>query len=107
MAAIAEMTCSDLSSAYRRGSLSPVEVARDCLARIEAHKALNAFMPMEPERTLAAAAESEKRWRAGQPLGPIDGMPTSIKDNVWAKGWPTRRGSKTSDAAPAQADAPA
>ncbi len=57
------------------------------------------------------------RWRtrrhrksAGGPAsrsGPIDGVPASIKDNIWAKGWPTRRGSKTSDTAPAQADAPA
>ncbi len=107
MAAIADLTSSEMSLAYRRGELSPVEVARDCLARIDAHKALNAFMPLEPERALAAAAELEKRWRSGAPLGAIDGVPTSIKDNVWAKGWPTRRGSKTSDATPAQADAPA
>ena len=69
MNAIADLTCSDLSLAYRRGELSPVEVARDCLARIDAHAALNAFMPIEPERVLAAAAESETRWRAGAPLG--------------------------------------
>ncbi len=107
MAALADLTCSELSLAYRRGELSPVEVARDCLARIERNAALNAFMPLQPERTLAAAAELEKRWRAGAPFGAIDGVPTTIKDNIWAKGWPTRRGSKTSDPAPAQADAPA
>ena len=107
MTAIANMTCAELSLAYRRGTLSPVEVARDCLARIDAHAALNAFMPLEPERVVTVAAESEARWRAGHPLGPIDGVPTTIKDNIWAKGWPTRRGSKTSDPAPAQADAPA
>jgi aspartyl-tRNA(Asn)/glutamyl-tRNA(Gln) amidotransferase subunit A len=107
MNAMADLTCADLTQAYRRGTLSPVEVARDCLARIDANAALNAFMPLAPERTLAAAAESEKRWRAGAPLGPIDGIPATIKDNVWAKGWPTRRGSKTSDPAPAQDDGPA
>jgi aspartyl-tRNA(Asn)/glutamyl-tRNA(Gln) amidotransferase subunit A len=107
MTAIADLTCSDLSLAYRRGELSPVEVVRDCLARIDANAALNAFMPLQPERTLAAAAESEKRWRAGSPLGAIDGVPATIKDNIWAQGWPTRRGSKTSDPAQAQADAPA
>ena len=107
MSILADLSCSDLSLAYRRGELSPVEMAHDCLARIEANKALNAFMPLEPERTLADAAESEKRWRAGKPLGAIDGVPATIKDNIWAKGWATRRGSKTSDPAPAQADAPA
>jgi aspartyl-tRNA(Asn)/glutamyl-tRNA(Gln) amidotransferase subunit A len=107
MGAIADFTCADLKLAYRRGKLSPVEVARDRLDRIDAHAALNAFMPLQPERTLAAASESEKRWRAGSPLGPIDGIPTTIKDNVWAKGWPIRRGSKTSDPAAAQDDGPA
>lgn len=107
MSAIADLTCAELTSAYRRGKLSPAEVARDCLARIERHAALKAFMPIEPDRALAAAAESEKRWRAGTPLGPIDGVPASIKDNIWVKGLPTRRGSKTSDTAPAQADGPA
>ncbi|MGH6683537.1 MAG: amidase [Pseudolabrys sp.] len=102
-----DLTCTNLSRAYRRGELSPVEVARDCLARIDTHASLNAFMPLEPERTLADARESEKRWRTGSPLGPIDGIPASIKDNVWAKDWPTRRGSKTSDPAVAQDDAPA
>ena len=101
MSAIGELTCADLTAAYRRGALSPVEVARDCLARIEASAAINAFMPIEADGVLAAAAESEARWRAGNPLGPIDGVPASIKDNIWVRGLPTRRGSKTSDAAPA------
>lgn len=107
MSAIADLTCADLTSAYRRGALSPVDVARDCLTRIDASAAINAFVVVEPETVLAAAAESQARWRAGSPLGPIDGVPASIKDNIWAKGLPTRRGSKTSDAAPAQADGPA
>ena len=66
MAAIADLTCADLTAAYRRGELSPVDVARDCLARIDANAALNAFVIVDPERALAAAAESQARWRAGQ-----------------------------------------
>ncbi len=63
-------------------------------------------MPVEQKAVLACATQSEARWRAGSPLGAIDGVPASIKDNIWAKGLPTRRGSKTSDPAPAQADSP-
>ena len=107
MTAIADLTCADLARAYRRGELSPVEVARDCLARIDANAAVNAFVTVEPAGALAAAAFSEARWRQGAPLGPIDGMPASIKDNIWVNGLPTRRGSKTSDATPAPADSPA
>src|SRR5450830_876379 len=107
MSAIADLTCTALTHAYRRGALSPVEVARDMLARIERNAALNAFLAVEADAVLAAAKDSEARWRAAAPLGAIDGVPASIKDNIWAKGLPTRRGSKTSDPSPAQADSPA
>jgi aspartyl-tRNA(Asn)/glutamyl-tRNA(Gln) amidotransferase subunit A len=107
MSAIADLTCADLTAAYRRGALSPLDVARDCLARIAVNAAINAFLQIEPAAVLAAAAESEARWRAGSPLGPIDGVPASIKDNIWVMGLPTRRGSKTSDASPVQTDSPA
>ncbi len=106
MSAIGELTCAELTAAYRRGEISPVEVARDCLARIDRHAAINAFLPIEPEGVLAAAAELQARWRAGSPLGPVDGVPASIKDNIWVKGLPTRRGSKTSDPTPAAEDSP-
>ena len=107
MVTISELTCADLTAAYLRGRLSPVDVARDCFARIERHAAINAFVVVDSDAALKAAAESQARWRAGNPLGPIDGVPASIKDNIWAKGLPTRRGSRTSDVAPAQADSPA
>src|SRR5665647_3175655 len=107
MSAIADLTCAALTRLYWRGALSPVEVAQDVLARIERNAGLNAFLPIEPEPVLAAAKESEARWRAAAPLGAIDGVPASIKDNIWAKGLPTRRGSKTSNAKPAEADSPA
>lgn len=107
MAAIADMDCAALTKAYRDGALSPLEVARDAFARIEAARALNAFMPLDPEPALAAAAQSEGRWRQGVPLGPIDGVPATVKDNIWVKGWPTRRGSRTGDSAPAPEDSPA
>lgn len=107
MSVIANLTCAELADAYGRGALSPVEVARDVIDRVEASAPLNAFLPLAPEPVLAAATQSERRWRAGAPLSVIDGVPASIKDNIWAKGLPTRRGSKTSDAAPAVDDSPA
>jgi aspartyl-tRNA(Asn)/glutamyl-tRNA(Gln) amidotransferase subunit A len=106
MTTIADLTCAAMTSAYRRGELSPLEVARDVLARIERHRNVNAFVAVEADAVLAAAKESEQRWRAASPLSTIDGVPASIKDNIWAKGLPTRRGSKTSDVTAAQADSP-
>ena len=45
------------------------------------------------------AADSDARWKRGEPLGPVDGVPTSVKDVLRVKGWPTRLGSKTVEAA--------
>ncbi|MCA3574270.1 MAG: amidase, partial [Aestuariivirga sp.] len=48
-----------------------------------------------PEEALAAARASEKRWLKGEPQGPVDGVPTLIKDLLLVRGWPTLRGSCT------------
>jgi aspartyl-tRNA(Asn)/glutamyl-tRNA(Gln) amidotransferase subunit A len=104
---IADLSCAELTALYRSGQLSPVEAARDVLACIAANARFNAFMPIDAAPVLAAAAESEARWRQGSPLGPIDGVPATVKDNIWLKGYPTRRGSRTTDEVPAAADSPA
>ena len=54
-------------------------------------------MLFRSEGALAAAAESEERWRLGVPCGRLDGVPVSIKDILLTKGWPTLRGSKATD----------
>jgi aspartyl-tRNA(Asn)/glutamyl-tRNA(Gln) amidotransferase subunit A len=107
MTAIADLSVEALTECYRRGALSPVEVARDCLARIERAAAFNAFMPLKPDLVLAEAVASEARWRKAETLGALDGVPATVKDNIWLKGYPTRRGSLTGDDTPATADAPA
>ena len=92
---IALMTASQLVKLYRAGKLSPVEATRAALDRIERYNThLNAFNLIAAESALASAAKSEERWRLGAPRGPLDGVPTSIKDVLLTKGWPTLRGSK-------------
>jgi len=93
---IAFMAAAELLSHYRAKTLSPVEVAKACLARIGAHNSrLNAFCLVEEAAALAAARESEQRWQRGEPKGLADGIPASVKDLILTKGWPTLRGSKT------------
>jgi aspartyl-tRNA(Asn)/glutamyl-tRNA(Gln) amidotransferase subunit A len=95
---VAEWTATELVSAYRDGSLSPVEATRAALDRIAAHDPLvNAFCLVDAEAALAQARASEARWSAGEPAGPVDGVPTSIKDLLLTRGWPTLRGSRTID----------
>ncbi|MGB3763064.1 MAG: amidase [Ornithinimicrobium sp.] len=87
-------THAQLHHAYRAGELSPVEVCDDALNVVEEHDdAVNAFVSVHAEEARAAARASQERWRAGQPLGPADGIPTSVKDIFLTRGHPTLRGS--------------
>jgi aspartyl-tRNA(Asn)/glutamyl-tRNA(Gln) amidotransferase subunit A len=99
---------SELLDAYRKHELSPVEVTRAVLERIErVNPVLNAFN-LVSDRALDDARESENRWMSGQARGLLDGVPVSIKDIILTKGWPTLRGSKTIDPkGPWNDDAPA
>jgi aspartyl-tRNA(Asn)/glutamyl-tRNA(Gln) amidotransferase subunit A len=93
---IAMMSATQLVGLFRRKKLSPVEATKAALGRIaDLNGTLNAFNLVDEKTALAAAKRSEKRYRAGRPLGPVDGVPTGIKDILLTKGWPTRRGSKT------------
>jgi len=98
----------DLVKAYRKKELSPVEATHASLEAIDRYdEQVNAFVLVDAEGALAAAKESEARWHAGEPLGPGDGVPTSIKDALWTRGWPTLRGSTLIDeAGPWDEDAP-
>ena len=92
------MPASELVGRYRDRSLSPVEAARATLDRISAIDGeTNAYVLVDAESALEAARDSEERWRAGAPMGLVDGVPCSIKDLVLARGWPTLFGSRTTD----------
>ncbi len=91
-----EMTAVELVAAYASGALSPVEATTAVLDRIEGEDGtLGAFCLVDRDGALAQAAASEERWRGGYPLGPLDGVPVSIKDVLLTEGWPTLRGSTT------------
>ena len=92
---------------YRRGSLSPVEALQAVMERVARHNPrLNAFAVMNPA-ALQAAGQSAGRWRAGRPIGPLDGVPCTVKDLLDFAGLPTRRGSRLTSAEPVSDDAPA
>jgi len=78
---------------YREGSLSPVEVAKACLARLDAvNPVLNAVVLRRDKAFLAEARESEQRHRAGQPLSEVDGVPLTVKDSLLTRDLPTSWG---------------
>ena len=95
MADLPFLSVSELLTGYARRRFSPVEVARACLAKIEAHNPVfNAYCLVDADAALAQARASEARWMAGAPQGTLDGIPVSVKDLILTKGWPTLRGSK-------------
>lgn len=102
------LSAQQLTSSYASADLSPVEVTQAVLDRIETDGPdYNAFVLLDPEHALASARQSEQRWRRGEPCGLIDGVPTTVKDLVLTKDWPTMRGSRTTDrGGPWDEDAP-
>ena len=88
------LSATELTARFVSGELSPVEATEAALAAIEAHdRDVNAMVLVDAESALRSARASERRWREGQALGPADGVPTTVKDLLLTRGWPTLRGS--------------
>jgi aspartyl-tRNA(Asn)/glutamyl-tRNA(Gln) amidotransferase subunit A len=90
-----QWTLRGLSQAIRKRQLSPLEVVRACLNRIEEHDgAINAFITVLHKRALADARKAEADILKGRYLGPLHGIPYGVKDLFLTKGVRTTCGSK-------------
>src|SRR6202051_5005093 len=102
-----DLSAVDLIAGYRARQFSPSEVLEDVLSHIavwEPHiKALYAF---DPDGARASAKASTERWQKGEPVGALEGVPVTIKDNIATKGVPVPLGAATTKLVPAAADAP-
>ena len=91
---LTRLSATRLIAAYRCKEISPVEVTQAVLDRIEEFDSdVNAFCLVDGAGAMDAARTSETRWQRGEPIGLVDGVPTTIKDLVLTAGWPTLRGS--------------
>lgn len=91
-------TASELLALYRSGETSPVEVTTAVLEQIDRlNPKLNAYRFVDRTGALDSAKASERRWMKGDPVGLVDGIPTSIKDSHYVKGWSTLHGSRLCD----------
>lgn len=110
---LTQIPAHELLAMYRSGQASPVEVTQAVLQRIErVNPQINAFCLVDEDAAMASARASEARWQAhrqqGTSVGALEGVPTSIKDLILTRGWPTLRGSRTIDPnQPWDLDAPA
>src|ERR1700753_987854 len=88
-----DLSAVDLLAGYRARQFSPSEVLEDILSHVavwEPHiKALYAF---DPDGARKIAKASTDRWTQGEPMGPLDGVPVTIKDNIATKGTPVPLG---------------
>jgi aspartyl-tRNA(Asn)/glutamyl-tRNA(Gln) amidotransferase subunit A len=105
--ALHDLSATDMIAGFRARQFSPSDVLDDLLAHValwEPHiKALYAF---DPNGARAAAKASTERWQQGEPMGPLDGVPVTIKDNIATKGVAVPLGTATTKLVPAEADAP-
>jgi aspartyl-tRNA(Asn)/glutamyl-tRNA(Gln) amidotransferase subunit A len=81
MEGLADLGVAELSDLLRRGDVSPVELARQVLDRIdEGDGQLHAFASVTRGRALAEAAQAERELAAGTVRGPLHGIPYAVKD---------------------------
>ena len=103
---LCDLTVRELHALFEAGSASPVDVMEAVLRRIEQlDPVVNAFCRIA-EDALDMARASEARWHRKRPLGALDGVPVSIKDNVAVSGLATRYGSRVTAEVPASQDSP-
>jgi aspartyl-tRNA(Asn)/glutamyl-tRNA(Gln) amidotransferase subunit A len=83
----------ELARRYRDGSLTPLEAAQSCLARLEAvNPRLNAVVARRDGPFMDEAEAATERFARGEPLSPLDGVPLSVKDSLYTRDLPTTWG---------------
>ena len=107
MTNIHDLSATELLQRYRAKTLSPTEVfaaIEKHIARWEPH--LKALYAYEPEAARKEAAASTERWAKGAPMGPLDGVPVTVKENIASKGVPMPLGTAAMPLTPMAQDAP-
>ena len=106
MTDITMLTAKDMTAGFADGRFTPVDVADAAMARIVGPlTALNAIASTDPALTRREAEASAARWKAGMPLGPLDGVPISFKDSFHIKGFPRWHGTACHAGTPSPGDA--
>jgi Asp-tRNA(Asn)/Glu-tRNA(Gln) amidotransferase A subunit family amidase len=101
------LSATELAARIRRGELSAAEVVRAHVERAEATQAqLNAFVTLDAERALAAARRADEAQARGAALGPLHGLPLTVKSCIHVAGLRCEAGSRLRAGVVAQSDAP-
>ncbi|MFF8893961.1 amidase [Brevibacterium casei] len=107
MTALSDLTAAQMAAGYAEGEFSPLEVLASVQSRMDAcEPVINALHHRDDERSREAAEASARRFAAGAPLGPLDGVPVTIKENIARRGVPMPSGHAWLDVPLADHDAP-
>ncbi len=102
-------TSADFCNAYRNNETTPTEVAKRIIAAVEqsnqAKPPLRAVVQLNHDDILSQAEASTQRWKEGKPLGPLDGVPVSVKAELDQIGYGTTVGTSFLGKTPATQDA--
>src|SRR5213596_2999996 len=85
----------EAAAAVNAGAVSPIELTRACLERIErVDRVVHAFVSVDAQGALQDAAKAEREIKAGHYRSPLHGIPIGLKDNYDTTGVATRNGSR-------------
>ena len=83
----ADLSIATAAAELRAGTLTATELLEDVLERASRTEAeLHAYLTLDAGRARTAASQADERFRAGAPLGPLDGIPIALKDNLCTRG---------------------
>src|SRR4029078_985082 len=84
-----DLSAVDLIAGYRAKQFSPSEVIEEVLDHVaEWEPHIKALYLFDPDGARATARASTDRWQKGEPVGTLDGVPVTIKDNIPIRGQP-------------------
>jgi aspartyl-tRNA(Asn)/glutamyl-tRNA(Gln) amidotransferase subunit A len=107
MTDVARLSAVAMADLIRRGEVTPTECTVAVLNRmVEWIPALNPFVDFDPEGALIQARAATDALMHGAEVGPLHGVPVTIKNIQAVRGFPTLRGSRLASTEPAPADAP-
>lgn len=102
-----DLSAVDLLAGYRAKQFSPSDVLEEVLDHVAAWEPhIKALYLFDPEGARATAKASTERWNSGEPMGTLDGVPVTIKDNIATKNQPVPLGAASMPLTPAPKDAP-
>ncbi|MGV2125094.1 amidase [Agrobacterium vitis] len=107
MTDLVDLTIRELIAGFSAKTLSPEDYWNAVEARIDAFEpSVQALYLYDPESARTQARASTDRWQRGAALGPLDGIPVSLKELIATRGQPVPLGTAAVDLVPAAADAP-